>query len=62
MLIFCAGDKDVADCRGVVRTVLAASATLQSTRRPVSRNQLVSFAQIPSETWTLPPFGCFVAR
>ena len=38
----CTGDKDARDCRGIVRTLLAASATLQSARHPVPRHQLVS--------------------
>jgi len=40
----CTGDKDACDCRGAVRTLLAASATLQSARHPVSRDQSVSTA------------------
>jgi len=43
MYMHCAGNKDAPDCRGVVRTLLAASTTLQFARHLVSRNQLVSF-------------------
>jgi len=42
----CSGDKDAPHCRGTVRTLLAASSTLQSSLHPVSRYQFVSSANI----------------
>ena len=42
MVTSCTGDKDASDCRGVVRALLAASATLQPSLRLVPGNQRVS--------------------